>query len=283
MLNYPTSDTVFNIFREFDSGKLWYEIQKGALSHQGEGFSFECDLITEQQYVQWNCHQKHSRWRFALKQKPNDGSDFEWKWDIVRTRSFYDDKKFDRALQVFGNSISYTKQKISLDEELKKLENSTSKASGYNSVRCGYTYLFTVTDDYSRFILNENYGQGSTEFRDRLLKKHRLLLEEIICAHGLLNKRDVRFAIHKNGFEIPDPSDSSGCWSYFCQYNMKNLNNIHECYGMALACIQILCEKIPHLDRLRFMMYRYPVGEHDGIEVVYISKHEDGNKRLSNW
>ena len=262
---------------------IWREIQSGVLSGKGSAFSFEYKLHTEMQVYTRNLNTKNQKWKLFNKEKLNNRIQFEL------------------MLMKFGSGISFSRCATCYSDE----RNGSNPYALNAYVRNGFTYTINVSDAYARYIFQENYA-GGLAFCDHLLIKRQDLLVKIVEENKLANvgavgNHDINYAAPRKydtftvkcgeivEYYTSNDGDRFSISRSFSEYGMGNLQNIQECYGMALALAKIVCEKKKinskeiNIEFLRKSEDSYITDDNlDGITVVFTTIEKQSIPRALN-
>lgn len=103
----------------------------------------------------------------------------------------------------------------------------------------GYIIVVTVPERISAQCYAEVYANEGLPFRDYLLKNHRSLLLEICRDYRFDQRYGSEFYISRSG--MAEAVNYNGDWYvHFKDYGMENLSSPAQCYGFALAVLEIL-------------------------------------------
>lgn len=198
------------------------EIQTGILTNQGKSFTFTYNVTTVVRY-----YQRSKLFPKLYRQK-----------DTIRYRN------------IFTLKLVLGKLPSSITTEYKKcLFNELGEGpwiNGYTSVSKGYRVTFHVPEEYASEQYKK-YAKTALPFRDKLLSTHKDLLNTILFSkfhdelyHSFLNRC---FYVTPTGVGDYSKLGVDTISIYFSGYGMRNLKDISECYGFALAAIEILRSK----------------------------------------
>ena len=162
-----------------------------------------------------------------------------------------DIKIFEKILSSYRDAITYTSQKEIIKDERPLLKNGHIKQAELAIRR---TYRIVISQKYAQHIYNDVFGAGDNVFTNKLLHEHYHILEQII-QKSHLSEKSVSitssqtyhilsyFCVKYDGIQvgIRDWWDEFNTISTgYYEFGMKNLSNIMQYYGMALAIVDIL-------------------------------------------
>ena len=209
--------------------ELRQRIQNGLLTYGGKPFAFTIEVVTEV-----IGYERHSYDLLPKMWKRKGGSRNSNK------------ENFQKAIRMLPSSITAEYQyKCFCDKRQTETGSSTV-------VQNGYIITVRVSEVYS----SEHYKKYATKglpFRDKLLSNHKELIrkisgfdgsyhfidKELVFGSEAFKSSAARFYVTPTGVGTSSVLDVDAHGNLFADYGMCNLNDISECYGFALAIIEI--------------------------------------------
>ena len=219
--------------KEYYENELRTRIEDGILTNGGKSFSFTLEITT------------------YLKSFERRETDFFPKmWKLKSVDHTDNLSKFKKALRMLPSSITAEYQYIDYGDS----RPTSTPRDGYASIAKGYIVTVTVSEAYASEWYKKHLAAG-LPFRDKLLSEHKELVKKMAGFNTGYN-----FSWHNPHFSFsPNSCESSvqrfyvttigigDSWAldvdahgyYFANYGMRHLNDMSECYGFALAIIEI--------------------------------------------
>ena len=213
-----------------------------------------------------------------------------------------DIKVFEKILSSYGDAITYTSQKEIVKDERQLLKRGQVKHAQLIIRRI---YRIGISQRYAEQIYNDVFGAGENAFKNKLLHEHTHILEEIVNRYklGEAHKSNLvyreysalqTFDVELSGIErtfttYGDESFTSSIGYH--EFGMKNLSNITQCYGMALAIVDVLKRTI-WVDKtvdIKITYYCWAPNKYNrNCEYIQVSydfgrKTETGTPVLKDW
>lgn len=143
------------------------------------------------------------------------------------------------------------------------------------SYKEGQRVYLTVSNEYASRIFKEVYTDIGMPFRNKLLSKHQVILNEIVEYLGTSTYGENSFTVYEGAIDCSFHSDAY----YFKDVYMKPLSSIGQMYGMALALIETLKKY-----DFEWNNYLYTISAEDGcIHVDYSRSEELAESNLKDW
>lgn len=213
------------------------KIKTGALTTCGDAFSFEMRVVSE--IVQY--------------EKPKTMVFPRWKNKDKRS---YDHLKYvRRAIQKQSPNIAFTVEATCFRDDRNE------KGFGHASVENGYIILVNVPKSHSQMIYAD-FAKFGIPFKNKLLSNYTPLIKQIVQfdSNHIINRKPATyyfdegvlnpslmngyanyFFVSPSGMEDTYNDYSTGIPVLFRNFGMSVLGNIYECYGFALALVEIYC------------------------------------------
>ena len=210
--------------KEHYANELCTRIENGILTNGGRCFSFTLEITT---YVR--SFERHETVFFPKM----------WKQKSVDHTGNL--SAFKKALRMLPSSITAEYQYKDFGDS-----RPTSKTS-WASIAEGYIVTVNVSEAYASEWYKKHVAAG-LPFRDKLLSEHKELVKKIAGYNDSCQyvKKELkyegsiaRFYVTPTGVGESYSLDVESHGNYFAHYGMRNLNDMSECYGFALAIIEI--------------------------------------------
>lgn len=226
-----------------EENELFWGIKERIPAAAGKAFTFTLDVTTKWITFWWSDRDFFPRWKVNNRRTENPS---------LKTHKL---KPY----------VTYERQDVCFKDERTKRPTGSFISADYKS---GYRLTVHVSEYFSRSIYTALYSNAFA-FRDKLLNSHRELLYEIGKYGSFSLIETYRLTSTKLSFFV----DFTGVWksepcSYgkdqyednignrFFTYDMANLSSIGECYGMALALVEVyMPEWIKHGYKLNVEFY----------------------------
>lgn len=228
------------------NGYFTNAIYDGALNNKGKAFTIVRDYRTEET--------AYERVKGGFFSK----SDY-WKKSKYGNYTFYPD--IDSHCKSIPKECSYFRESVVIsDSRNSSMSNKAIKVTGYR-------LTINVPEYYSSEIYETKYANIGVPFKEKLLAQHHLLMERLTIyddrrylMHHIEESMKAEMAriyatestifVCVNGISRHSPNDSEfvdygriDLGIMFSDYAMPDLDGIAQCYGMALAIIEILKPK----------------------------------------
>lgn len=247
------------------------KMHNAVLNNGGKSFSFEWSVVTKIIAFQQN---DKGRWK-EHHRKSVDGD----AWTA------------ERIIDELGLAGMYVKSYECIRDD--RPNGWSHQKHGIADVCWGYKYTFSVSSVYANKLYKENYGDGKG-FYNYLIHNNLELLKSLIGNDFLspgvacdpidaffVTKSSVSYQYHPYIENYPRVATRT-----FAQIGKTDFKDMHECYGMALAIVNILRETRWNNCALSITYERFFVEESgnksDGIRVNFSAPKLDSSKSVSD-
>lgn len=211
------------------------KIHTGALTTGGDAFYFEICVVSE--IITYE--------KSSLKLIP--------RWQRKKKSSYNHLHFVKNAIKKISPDISYEVSETCFSDEREK------KDGGFANVENGYIVFVSVPHSYSKMVY-DNFAKIGKPFQNKLLSSHTQLLKKIvqfdsnriikrkpeaylfdkgIVIPSLMGGYANYFFVSPNGMEDTYNDCASSIPIDFRSFGMTPLRNIYECYGFAMALVEI--------------------------------------------